>query len=75
MAECCRRLHPHHHGSSSLQTHTATVPFILEANPNGGFDPMDSESCLPLKEKYWLQDHSNEILLHLQVCPPQLRVK
>ena len=60
------RLHPHHHGSSSLQTHTATVPVMLDVNSNGGFDPLGSDSCANMKQ-FFPADNSNEIILHFQV--------
>ena len=63
------RLHPHHHGSSSVQTHTATVPVLLEVNPNGGLDPLSSDSCVTANMKqFFPADHNNEIILHIQVC-------
>lgn len=62
------RLHPHHHGSSSVQTHTATVPVLLGVNPSGGLDPLSSESCTAADMKrFFPVDNSNEIILHIQV--------
>ena len=62
------RLHPHHHGSSSVQTHTATVPVLLGVNPNGGLDPLSSESCVAANmNQFFPADNSNEIILHIQV--------
>ncbi|DBA78463.1 hypothetical protein WJX79_001206 [Trebouxia sp. C0005] len=58
-------IHPHHHGSSSLQTHTATVPVIIEVNPDGGFDPLGSASCANMQQ-FFPADNSNEIILHFQ---------
>ncbi len=67
------RIHPHHHGSSSLQTHTATVPVIIDVNTNGGFDPLGSASCANMRQ-FFPADNSNEIILHFQVstCAPVL---
>lgn len=70
---CCfgYRLHPHHHGSSSVQTHTATVPVLLDVNPSGGLDPLSSESCIAANMKeFFPADNSNEIILHIQVLFP-----
>ena len=61
-----RRIHPHHHGSSSLMTHTATVPVIVDVNPEGGFDPLGSASCANMRQ-FFPADNSNEIILHFQV--------
>ncbi len=67
------RIHPHHHGSSSLQTHTATVPVIIDVNTDSGFDPLGSASCADMRQ-FFPADNSNEIILHLQVstCAPVL---
>ena len=52
-----------------MQTHTATVPVLLEVNPNGGLDPLSSDSCVAANMKqFFPADHSNEIILHIQVC-------
>ncbi|KAL3147413.1 hypothetical protein ABBQ38_014479 [Trebouxia sp. C0009 RCD-2024] len=60
-------LHPHHHGSSSVQTHTATVPVLLDVNPSGGLDPLSSDSCMAANMKrFFPADNSNEIILHMQ---------
>lgn len=64
------RIHPHHHGASSLQTHTATVPVMIEVNPDGGFDPLGSASCADMKT-FFPEDDSNEIVLHFQVSLSQ----
>ncbi len=69
LAHC--RIHPHHHGSSSLQTHTATVPVIIDAASNGGFDPLGSASCANMRQ-FFPADNSNEIILHFQVSTPAL---
>ncbi|KAA6422589.1 MAG: hypothetical protein FRX49_07450 [Trebouxia sp. A1-2] len=58
-------IHPHHHGSSSLMTHTATVPVIVDVNPDGGFDPLGSASCANMQQ-FFPADDSNEIILHFQ---------
>ncbi len=66
------RIHPHHHGSSSLQTHTATVPVMIDVNTAGGFDPLGSASCANIRQ-FFPADNSNEIILHFQVstCAPE----
>ncbi|KAK9818805.1 hypothetical protein WJX74_002226 [Apatococcus lobatus] len=56
-------MHPHHHGSASIQTQTLSVPAIVEQNPAGGFDYYNTPSCIPLKKYY---DADNEIILHMQ---------
>ena len=47
-------------------THTATVPVIIDVNPDGGFDPLGSASCADMRQ-FFPSDDSNEIILHFQV--------
>lgn len=58
-------IHPHHHGSSSLQTHTATVPVVINVNTNGGLDPLGSDSCTAMR-RFFPIDNSNRIIMHFQ---------
>ena len=57
-------MHPHHHGSSSLQTQSASLPVIIDAAPGVGFDYLGTPSCQPYRPFF---DLAHEVILHMQV--------
>ena len=57
-------MHPHHHGSSALQTQSASVPVIIDAAPGVGFDYLDTPSCQAYRQFF---DLDHEVILHMQV--------
>ncbi len=57
-------MHPHHHGSGSIQTQLASVPTFVDPNPGIGFDYYNTPSCQAVKPYL---EADNEIILHMQV--------
>ena len=57
-------MHPHHHGSGSIQTQLTSVPTFVDPNPGVGFDFFNTPSCQAVKP-YFQAD--NEIIMHMQV--------
>lgn len=60
----CFRMHPHHHGSGSLQTQTASLPVVVDTNPAGGWDYLATPSCQRLQPLFQPQF---EVIMHMQV--------
>ncbi|KAK9818823.1 hypothetical protein WJX74_006953 [Apatococcus lobatus] len=56
-------MHPHHHGSGSIQTQLTSVPTFVDPNPGIGFDFFNTPSCQAVKP-YFQAD--NEIIMHMQ---------
>lgn len=63
------RMHPHHHGSSTLQTQSASVPLVIDQNSATGFDFLATPSCERFRPLFAPE---NEVIMHMQVCayPP-----
>ena len=59
------RLHPHHHGSSSNQLGTASLPIVVEPSSQG-HDFWSDASCAAHKAAYL--GGAQEIILHFQVA-------
>lgn len=59
-----RRMHPHHHGSGSLQTQSASVPLVVDQNPATGFDFLATPSCEGFRSLFAPE---NEVIMHMQV--------
>ena len=58
------RMHPHHQGSTSLMMQTCSLPVVLDENPSGGFDFLDTPSCAPFRRLF---TPDNEVIMHMQV--------
>ncbi len=63
------RMHPHHHGSGSLQTQTASLPVIVDTNPASGWDYLATPSCQRFQPLFQPQF---EVIMHMQVCTSDL---
>ena len=57
-------MHPHHHGSGSLQTQTASLPLIVDPNPAGGWDYLATPSCQRFQPLF---QPEFEVIMHMQV--------
>ncbi len=57
------RMHPHHHGSGSLQTQSASVPLVIDQNPATGFDFLATPSCERFRPLF---EPENEVIMHMQ---------
>ncbi|EIE26107.1 hypothetical protein COCSUDRAFT_46497 [Coccomyxa subellipsoidea C-169] len=56
-------MHPHHHGSGSLQTQSASVPLVVDQNPATGFDFLATPSCERFRPLFAPE---NEVIMHMQ---------
>ncbi|BDA44392.1 probable multicopper oxidase LPR1 homolog 3 at C-terminar half [Coccomyxa sp. Obi] len=56
-------MHPHHHGSGTLQTQSASVPVIVDPNPAGGWDFLATPSCQRFQPLF---QPEFEVIMHMQ---------